>query len=70
MRKIERLRKEAIEACEFRGHTMYPFAYVHAYGRHTAYSACIHCGKEVQIIPKPYPNEIEIGGEAVALGCT
>jgi hypothetical protein len=27
------------------------------------------CGKEVQITMNPLPNEIEVGGEAVALNC-
>ena len=30
---------------------------------------CIYCDMYVQVIPKPYPNEIDIGGTAVALDC-
>lgn len=32
-------------------------------------SVCKICGKRVVIMPKPLPNEIDIGGEAVALNC-
>ena len=30
---------------------------------------CINCNKEVQIIIKPMPNEVDISGQAVALTC-
>ena len=30
---------------------------------------CITCEREVRITLKPLPNEINIGGEAVALNC-
>lgn len=66
MRKIERLRKEALKSCKFRGHQMGLFNRTHQHYRH---SICKACGMEVQITDKPIPNEIEIGGEAVALHC-
>jgi hypothetical protein len=31
---------------------------------------CLHCGRTVQVIAFPQPNEIAISGEAVALNCT
>ena len=31
---------------------------------------CKLCGREVQINTKPLPNEIDIGGEALALNCS
>jgi len=65
MRKIERLKREALEACRFRGHTMHPFINFGV----TAYSQCKICGRSVAVHPYPRPNDIEIGGEAVALHC-
>ena len=66
MKKIERLRISALESCNFRGHKMRPFS--HKY-RHWWSSECKMCGMEVQIIDNPQPNDIDIGGEAVALHC-
>tara|TARA_B100000745_G_scaffold177357_1_gene116153 strand:+ start:2063 stop:2956 length:894 start_codon:yes stop_codon:yes gene_type:complete len=34
-----------------------------------SFSHCLSCNKEVQIIIKPMPNEIDISGQAVALEC-
>ena len=34
-----------------------------------ANSHCLNCSAEVQVIPKPMPNEIAIGGTAVAINC-
>jgi len=66
MKTIDRLKREAMEACTHRGHTMYRW---HDFNSTNAVSACVYCGKEVQVLTKPRPNEIDIGGEAVALGC-
>jgi len=65
MRRIERLKKEALHSCKRRGHEMsrwttWPRSYM---------SECVKCGLYVQVIPKPLPNEIEIGGTAVAVNC-
>ena len=37
--------------------------------RMIAYNGCIYCKKEVQVNTNPLPNQIDIGGEAVALEC-
>lgn len=66
MKKIERLRKEALESCNFRGHTMRPFSRRY---RHWWDSECKICGKEVRVNDDPDPGRIEISGEAVALYC-
>ena len=73
MRTETRLKQEAIEACTVRGHKMVPFVTlqrpnVQARG-YVARSVCINCGKYVQIETKPAPNSIDIGGDAIALGC-
>lgn len=66
MRKIERLRKEALESCKFRGHRMELF---NRLCLHWWSSKCKDCGMTVQVNDAPDANEIEIGGEAVALHC-
>ncbi len=70
MRKIERLRLEALESCSFRGHKMKRFkrAYNGIAGN-CAFTSCMSCGKEVVVCDKPAPNGIDVGGEAVALHC-
>ena len=70
MTKLERLRKEALAACEYRGHKMKRFQKIYNGIVNTAaFSNCKICDKQVVVIKKPQPNEIDVGGEAVALGC-
>ncbi|KKN55877.1 hypothetical protein LCGC14_0577680 [marine sediment metagenome] len=66
MRTLERLRKEALETCRFRGHKMNQFNRKY---RHWWSSECKTCKKRVHLNDEPYPNEINISGEAVALHC-
>lgn len=68
MRKIERLRLEALESCKFRGHKMERFAHKYIWGFGCG-SKCEICGKQVYVTDRPSPNGIEISGEAVALSC-
>mgnify|MGYP001356895960 CR=1 FL=1 len=71
MKKIQRLRLEALDGCRFRGHNMSNFEYFYEHGEKTiAFSKCLKCKKEVGIWADPAPNGIDIAGEAVALGCT
>lgn len=66
MKKIERLRQEALKSCKSRGHRMKPFS------RRCRYwwdSECKVCGMGVFVSDNPAPNDIEISGEAVALNC-
>lgn len=70
--KLAKLIREAKEACKFRGHTMKRFTHEVPYNGvlcGMAYSECKVCGKQVVCEARPEPNGIEIGGEAVALGC-
>ena len=70
MTKWNRLKKEALEACKFRGHKMNTFGFtVSPHGDMKGGSYCKKCGKGVFITTRPLPNEIDFGGEAVALGC-
>jgi len=67
MKKLERLRLEALESCRFRRHNMGRFR---RYNDTIRYSHCQQCGAQVVINSRPQPNEIDIGGEAVAVYCT
>lgn len=69
MKKIDRLRIEALESCKWREHTMKRFEHIQTFRGIVGYSKCKVCGMEVSILTNPWPNEIEIGGEAVALNC-
>lgn len=64
--KLKGLRKQALFSCNWRGHDMRRFT---RYDDHTYYSHCKNCDMQVVIISAPQPNEIDIGGEAVALNC-
>ena len=64
--KREALKKEALEACRSRGHTMYRW---HEFTPLRIITACVHCGEDVTIIVEPLPNETHIGGPAVAIDC-
>lgn len=67
MLKLERLRKEALESCNFFEHNMETFTRKY---RHWWKSRCKNCGMLVHLNDDPLPNEIDIYGEAVALTCT
>ena len=62
------LKREATEACKQREHVMYRWFNFNL-SEGIARSACVLCGKQVQVNTNPAPNDIEIGGEAVALNC-
>ena len=66
---IEELENEAKVACEIRGHQLGEWEVFSRGGRNYANNKCMTCGKEVQVIDRPMPNEIDVGGEAVALNC-
>ena len=71
--KIRRLKEEAIKSCNNRGHKMKNFTATIPGGHYSRprffTSICRDCNMYVQVIPKPQPNEIDIGGTAVALNC-
>jgi len=68
MRRIERLKIEARQSCEWRGHSMGRFTRDN-YWKEVRYSHCKVCGMQVVVDAHPAPNSITIGGEAVALDC-
>ena len=61
------LMKESRESTKYRQHKMSPWLDVTK--EYIKYSACEHCGMEVWVNAKPLPNEIDVGGQAVALNC-
>ena len=67
-KKVQRLKKEARLAAQRRGHYLEPF---HQVANHLGAfsSVCVKCGMGVQVRLYPLPNEIDIGGECVALSC-
>ena len=65
MTKLDRLIREAKEGCTWRGHRMARFEH----NGNTASSDCIICKMGVTVRVKPMPNQIDIGGEAIALNC-
>lgn len=69
MTKLERLRKAALKSCKWREHKMDQFKTVDPSRPHYKEATCKRCGMVVGINAKPMPNDIEIGGEAVALNC-
>ncbi len=65
---LKQLRQSALESCRFRRHTMNKFTVALNHPR--VYMAqCNVCGKSVYVTLHPEPNDIDIGGAAVALGC-
>lgn len=64
-----RLEREALRACEWRGHEMGPFAASEWRPDSVSTAYCNFCGRGVTVNARPMPNEIDIGGEAVALNC-
>ena len=64
--KLNGLIREAKHSCGFRGHRMARFTHLGS----RAISECLICRKGVEVNANPMPNEIDIGGEAVAVNCT
>jgi len=64
---IYELIEEAEDSCEFRDHDMKPF--IQSEDHTYASSECNLCGAVVAVRTNPLPNEIDIGGEAVAVHC-
>jgi hypothetical protein len=62
---LSELKTSALKATTFRGHKMAPWSDYLAVYR----CACKVCGMEVSVTPNPAPNDIDIGGPAVALTC-
>ncbi len=66
MPKVMWLKIRATSSARDRGHVLGKWTNLD-YHRHSA--RCTNCDKEVVVNTHPQPNQIDIGGEAVALGC-
>lgn len=64
-KSLHSLKMEATRSAKFRGHTLMGWKQT----SHKSAIAECKCGKWVQVNTRPMPNDIEIGGTAVALGC-
>jgi hypothetical protein len=62
------LRKQANEGAEFRGHSL-QWSVRHSESRTIHIGVCTRCEMQVTVNTRPQPNDIDIGGEAVALTC-
>jgi hypothetical protein len=68
--RIRKLKEQAIMSCTKRCHTMKNFTTIKFSPRQIFTSTCKYCGMYVQVVPKPYSNETNISGNAIALTCT
>lgn len=70
MKLIERLKKEALEGCEWRGHKMTRFARGE-FWKNNFYAECKNpgCQASVTVVPNPMANQTNIMGDAVAVEC-
>jgi len=69
IKEIKSLRKEAEESCKSRNHEINWQKETEYSNRITQIGICRACEMEVMINTNPAPNDIDISGEAVALGC-
>jgi hypothetical protein len=69
MKSYRSLKREAARATHSRGHRM-SWSIHHGEHRSLVIGVCVYCEMQVSCDPKPEPNGIDIGGEAVALNCT
>lgn len=65
MKKIHRLIKQAKETIEYRGHVNIRFTH----DKDIAIYVCPCCGAYAQLRINPNYNEIDIGGDALAVNC-
>lgn len=69
MEKMRRLKLEAKKSCKNRGHKMGKFSSHLSAFKAEAFCMNKDCVAWVQVNTNPLPNEIDIGGDAVALSC-
>lgn len=68
MTKLNKLKKQATTFAKARGHILTRFI-KHPFNEEVATAKCMNCNRAVSVCSNPSPNEIDIGGEAVALYC-
>lgn len=64
---MKSLKKEGLKIAKFRGHQMGEWK---DYKNNTiSICECIHCGAYLSANTKPLPNDIDLSGDALAIGC-
>ncbi len=63
------LQRHARKSTVARGHSIQWGAPFQSNGGYGVDGKCKHCGKTLVVLQRPLPNQIAIGGEAVALNC-
>lgn len=69
MKHLGELKKEATETAICRGHNIIWSSPIHGERTSVQYGECSNCGAGVHINMNPLPNDINIGGVAVAVCC-
>jgi|SRR5580704_291006 hypothetical protein len=69
MTRYESLKRSAKEAAKFRGHRLGRFQFSLQSNRMVGSAICKDCNATITINTNPLPNEIDIAGTAVAMGC-
>ena len=65
---VNELKMQAKDSAQYRFHELGEWV-KHSWKTYTYYNYCIDCNMQVTINTNPLPNEIDIGGEVVALNC-
>lgn len=65
----DKLKAEAKHSAQLRGHRLTRFKRASTAGSVYWDAKCYDCAATVRVTPNPKPNEINIGGTAVALTC-
>ena len=64
---LVQLKKEAEKSAKLRHHTLGPWKDYSS--RAGSEAECTKCGADCEVLLAPHPNEIDIGGSAVAINC-
>lgn len=67
--KIATLQRQASACTTRRGHRLRWGKIFQRFGGEGQTGECIRCERWVQILTKPQPNEIDVGGPALAINC-
>ena len=66
---LRELRRHVLPATDFRGHKIKWASPFHSEAQSLQHGNCEDCPAWVQLNTRPLPNEVYIGGPAVALSC-